>query len=59
MDLKEWSKDSTRYERRLAFRGGQLVQPGQPGVRQGYNAKKDYRKLEGPELVERIKREEN
>ena len=37
-DLKEWSKDSTRYERRLAFRGGQLVQPG-PG-RQGYQGTK-------------------
>ena len=79
-DLKEWSQDSTRYERRLAFRGNfppsmqtgvlpiefdelspqeqeyyqnppfsthpdflgakggsaQLVQPGPPGVRQGY-----------------------
>ena len=34
-DLKEWAQDSTRYERRLAFRGGQLVQPG-PG-RQGYS----------------------
>tara|TARA_R110000744_G_scaffold90352_2_gene175455 strand:+ start:697 stop:4686 length:3990 start_codon:yes stop_codon:yes gene_type:complete len=33
-DLKEWSQDSARYERRLNFRGGQLVQPG-PG-RQGY-----------------------
>ena len=33
-DLKEWSQNSERYERRLAFRGGQLVQPG-PG-RQGY-----------------------
>ena len=31
-DLKEWAQDSTRYERRLAFRGGQLVQPG-PGDR--------------------------
>ena len=38
-DLKEWSQDSTRYERRLNFRGGQLVQPGQPGVRQGYAKK--------------------
>ena len=37
-DLKEWSQDSARYERRLAFRGGQLVQPG-PG-RQGYKGKK-------------------
>ena len=27
-DLKEWSQNSERYERRLAFRGGQLVQPG-------------------------------
>ena len=36
-DLKEWSQDSTRYERRLNFRGGQLVQPG-PG-RQGYAGK--------------------
>ena len=34
LDLKEWSQDSARYERRLAFRGGQLVQPG-PG-RPGY-----------------------
>ena len=33
-DLKEWSQDSTRYERRLNFRGGPLVQPG-PG-RPGY-----------------------
>ena len=37
-DLKEWSQDSTRYERRLNFRGGQLVQPG-PG-RQGYQGDK-------------------
>ena len=37
-DLKEWSQDSTRYERRLNFRGGQLVQPG-PG-RQGYAGRK-------------------
>ena len=37
-DLKEWSQDSTRYERRLNFRGGQLVQPG-PG-RPGYSGKK-------------------
>ena len=36
-DLKEWAQDSTRYERRLNFRGGQLVQPG-PG-RQGYGGK--------------------
>ena len=36
-DLKEWSHDAARYERRLAFRGGQLVQPG-PG-RQGYAGK--------------------
>ena len=36
-DLKEWSQDSARYERRLNFRGGQLVQPG-PG-RQGYGGK--------------------
>ena len=27
-DLKEWSQNSERYERRLAFRGGQLVQHG-------------------------------
>ena len=40
-DLKEWSQDSARYERRLAFRGGQLVQPG-PG-RQGYRG--DYPKF--------------
>ena len=37
LDLKEWSQDSARYERRLNFRGGQLVQPG-PG-RQGYEGK--------------------
>ena len=34
LDLKEWSQDSARYERRLNFRGAGLVQPG-PG-RQGY-----------------------
>jgi hypothetical protein len=34
LDLKEWSQDSARYERRMNFRAGQLVQPG-PG-RQGY-----------------------
>jgi hypothetical protein len=39
-DLKEWSQNSARYERRLNFRGGQLVQPG-PG-RQGYNGKEDF-----------------
>jgi hypothetical protein len=37
-DLKEWSQDSTRYERRLNFRGAGLVQPG-PG-RQGYQGVK-------------------
>ena len=36
LDLKEWSQDSARYERRMNFRGGQLVQPG-PG-------RLDYRK---------------
>ena len=36
-DLKEWSHDAARYERRLNFRGGQLVQPG-PG-RSGYAGK--------------------
>jgi hypothetical protein len=35
-DLKEWSQDSTRYERRLAFRGGQLVQPRQGFYRKGF-----------------------
>ena len=34
LDLKEWSQDSARYERRMNFRVGQLVQPG-PG-RPGY-----------------------
>ncbi len=34
LDLKEWSQDSARYERRMNFRGAGLVQPG-PG-RQGY-----------------------
>jgi len=38
LDLKEWSQDSARYERRMNFRGGQLVQPG-PG-RQGYSGQK-------------------
>ena len=33
-DLKEWSQNRSRYERRMNFRNGQLVQPG-PG-RQGY-----------------------
>ena len=36
LDLKEWGQDPTRYERRMNFRGGQLVQPGVEGVRQGY-----------------------
>ena len=36
-DLKEWSHDAARYERRLNFRAGQLVQPG-PG-RSGYAGK--------------------
>ena len=27
-DLKEWSKDSTRYERRLAFRGSMGTEAG-------------------------------
>ena len=34
-DLKEWSQDSARYERRLNFRGGQLVQPGRMEFRKG------------------------
>jgi len=34
LDLKEWSQNPERYERRLNFRGAGLVQPG-PG-RQGY-----------------------
>ena len=33
-DLKEWSQDSARYERRLNFRGAGLVQPG-PGYKPG------------------------
>ena len=33
-DLKEWSQNRSRYERRMNFRNGQLVQPG-PG-RSGY-----------------------
>ena len=37
-DLKEWSQNSARYERRLNFRGAGLVQPG-PG-RQGYADKR-------------------
>ena len=39
LDLKEWSQDSARYERRMNFRAGQLVQPGPEGVRQGYGEK--------------------
>jgi len=34
LDLKEWSQNPERYERRLNFRGAGLVQPG-PG-RSGY-----------------------
>ena len=41
-DLKEWAQDSTRYERRLNFRGGQLVQPG-PG-RPGYQGNPSFGK---------------
>jgi len=33
-DLKEWSKDSTRYERRLAFRSSQYA-PGSMGTEAG------------------------
>ena len=44
-DLKEWSQNSERYERRLAFRGGQLVQPG-PG-RPGYAGRKGMRTTTG------------
>jgi len=48
-DLKEWSQDSTRYERRLNFRGGQLVQPG-PG-RQGYQGRPGGNPLLGTEYT--------
>jgi len=34
LDLKEWSQNPERYERRLNFRAGQLVQPG-PGYKPG------------------------
>ena len=44
LDLKEWGQDPTRYERRMNFRGGQLVQPGQPGVRQRYSKTPTSRK---------------
>jgi len=36
LDLKEWSQNPERYERRLNFRGAGLVQPGPEGVREGY-----------------------
>jgi hypothetical protein len=36
LDLKEWSQDSARYERRLNFRGGQLVQPRQGFYKKGF-----------------------
>ena len=48
-DLKEWAQDSTRYERGLNFRGGQLVQPG-PG-RQGYKGKKSQYNLDDVKKV--------
>jgi hypothetical protein len=35
-DLKEWSQDSARYERRMNFRAGQLVQPRQGFYRKGF-----------------------
>jgi len=35
-DLKEWAQDSARYERRLNFRGGQLVQPRQGFYKKGF-----------------------
>jgi hypothetical protein len=47
LDLKEWSQDSARYERRLNFRGGQLVQPG-PG-RQPF-APENIVRVAGPEV---------
>ena len=39
-DLKEWSQNRSRYERRMNFRKGQLVQPG-PG-RPGYSGESKY-----------------
>ena len=35
-DLKEWSQDSARYERRLNFRGAGLVQPRQGFYKKGF-----------------------
>ena len=35
-----WANFVAGRQQRAGFRGGQLVQPGQPGVRQGYNGKK-------------------
>jgi hypothetical protein len=52
-DLKEWAQDSTRYERRLNFRGGQLVQPG-PG-RVGYKGENQWPKKEGS-VYDRVKK---
>ena len=39
LDLKEWSQNPERYERRLNFRGAGLVEQGLAGVRQGYAEK--------------------
>jgi len=36
LDLKEWSQDSARYERRMNFRAGQLVQPRQGFYEKGF-----------------------
>jgi hypothetical protein len=56
LDLKEWSQNPERYERRMNFRGGQLVQPG-PG-RQGYNGKYEdstlYKKREEAKEIGKV-----
>ena len=48
-DLKEWSQNRSRYERRMNFRNGQLVQPG-PG-RPGYAGTKKPLKANQQEKI--------
>jgi len=54
LDLKEWSQNPERYERRLNFRGAGLVQPGPEGVRQGYAEKRKSPTKINEDLFKRI-----
>jgi hypothetical protein len=56
-DLKEWSQNRSRYERRMNFRNGQLVQPGpgRPGYAGEYITGKELEETNGTFLILRLK----